>query len=214
MRTNRSRNTREQAITRLRTAFKRNSLCLYIGRGRPRQAESRHGTILGLTVFLNSLRLPGQMWPTDVAINQAVGEWWFAQNRVPLDIVARELRLAFNGRIHALGKSVTRSPIYSKGRLAQPDELLKSNETLAAIVSLCRNTKPGTRGLRSIVTYNLDGLLELALGTYPFQSMRKQKRGDAGRLPIYHVHGYIQPGILFNRAARGQPLYSGRNRPH
>src|SRR5262249_4087962 len=69
--------------------------------------------------------------------------------------------------------------------------LLRRNKTLRAIVKLCRRTRPGKRGLRAVINYNLDGLLEMALGSYPFQSFWKPAKAKPKTLPIYHAHGYL-----------------------
>jgi hypothetical protein len=69
--------------------------------------------------------------------------------------------------------------------------LIRHNATLMAIVNLCRQSEPGKVGVRAVVTYNLDGLLEIALGAQRYQTLWKQARMKPETLPIYHVHGYL-----------------------
>ena len=71
-----------------------------------------------------------------------------------------------------------------------PGQWIDLNPTLKAIVDLCSSNTSG-KGVDRIVTYNYDNLLEIALGFDKVQSLWKADLLEAGKLPIYHVHGYI-----------------------
>ncbi len=78
-----------------------------------------------------------------------------------------------------------------------PGFILERNATLKAILDCFVKSVPGIAGLRSIITYNYDNLVELGLECYPFAKNNFQviyKRGQQllpHKVPIYHVHGYI-----------------------
>jgi hypothetical protein len=130
MRARRRRDERKQAIVRLRGAFGRNSLCLYVGAGASAASGVPTWQRLVLTVFLNSLHLPGGVGPADTAVNHAVGEWWFTQSRVPLEIVARELRLSTLRTISCAGStSVCINPSAATTRDASPVSMTCSSTT-------------------------------------------------------------------------------------
>src|SRR5262249_15571650 len=68
---------------------------------------------------------------------------------------------------------------------------LRHNKTLSAISKLCESTKVGRRGLRCVVSYNFDNLLELRLGEYPHKALWMPPPTRPTALPIYHVHGFL-----------------------
>ncbi len=63
---------------------------------------------------------------------------------------------------------------------------MSANPTLESIKCLCKSG-----GVKSVITYNYDNLLEIALGDLPYQSIWKNQKVEKNKLPIYHVHGYI-----------------------
>lgn len=186
-----------KAITRLRAAFRKNDLTLYVGAGASAASGIPTWNKLVLTVFLTSLRLGSQGETFSFPyISQAIAEWWFAKSGVPLDVAARTVRSSSHGPREFLSWvqwGLYHSFEFDSHGYPTPyvRSLIRQNPTLKAIVALCRHTKPNKEGLRTVVTYNLDGLLELALGSYPFQSFWKQTKVKSGTLPIYHVHGYV-----------------------
>jgi ribosomal protein L22 len=78
-----------------------------------------------------------------------------------------------------------------------PEEIISTNQTMAAIINCCVKSVPGMTGLKSIVTYNYDNLLELGLEKFQNQKdnfqpvFRGNQKLEDGKIPIYHVHGYI-----------------------
>jgi SIR2-like domain len=184
------------AIERLKTAFRRNSLTLYLGAGASAGSGVPVWSDLVLTAYLNSVRIPGDHNSSFPGLLSAVLVRRFAQDRVPLEVATRQLRGSFDDPAEFL--SWVRFGLYqwlefdSRGYpTGQVQSLIRENTTLMAIVRLCQNTEPNKAGLRAVVTYNLDGLLEMALGSYPFQAIWKETRLRSGKLPIYHAHGYL-----------------------
>jgi SIR2-like domain len=76
------------------------------------------------------------------------------------------------------------------GRSTRSGATSCGNPTLEAVVTLCRRTA-ARRGLRRVVTYNYDNLLELMLPRRATQTICRPTELNARALPIYHVHGYI-----------------------
>jgi hypothetical protein len=69
---------------------------------------------------------------------------------------------------------------------------LHANATLNSIVKLCVAKRNRRFGVRSVITYNYDNLLEMALSRKrPYKAVYS-KDGDYGdHLPVFHVHGYV-----------------------
>lgn len=62
------------------------------------------------------------------------------------------------------------------------------------IAQLCQNTGAGLAGVKAVITYNYDNLLEQALDalTIAYESIsKKEERPGPNRMPVYHVHGYL-----------------------
>jgi hypothetical protein len=185
----------EAAIKRLRAAFRRNELAIYVGAGASKDSGLPTWYSLILSVYLNSLGIPGsdqRPWH----LIQATGEQWFARSRVPMELAARALRASFRDSTTFrkwIGFGLYQRVQFDGHGYATRDirSLIRRNPTLNAIVRLCRRTRVGDVGLRAVVNYNLDGLLEEALGSFAFQSVWKQTPVKSGVLPIYHVHGYL-----------------------
>jgi hypothetical protein len=186
----------DQSIKRLREAFRKNHLTVYVGAGASVASGVPLWDRLVLSLFINSLKIRERDDAEFPILRMATGKRWFEKNRGPLEVAARSLRTSFRsskefmemvsfGLYQNLGFDDRGYP----AKWVYP--FLRRNKTLSALVKLCRRTKPDKIGLRAVVTYNLDGLLELALGSYPFQTLWKQTARKPGRLPIYHVHGYV-----------------------
>jgi hypothetical protein len=121
----------------------------------------------------------------------AIAEWHLERSREPLDIVARKIR-----KYHSPDTFLDslRQTLYA-GFSDYDDQFMplnasdmrSANSTLDAVASLCESNN----GVRSVITYNYDELLEVALDEHPFQSIWKTQSLEPGRLPIYHVHGYV-----------------------
>ncbi len=67
-----------------------------------------------------------------------------------------------------------------------------ANKTLSAVAELCDRKYHGRFGVRSVITYNYDNLLELALnGRRSAEPVYSMERQDQQSLPVFHVHGFI-----------------------
>jgi len=132
----------------------------------------------------------------------ALAEWVLKQKNEPLDIIIRKIKQWYEGKDFI---SMMKNTLYAGLGREQygsqlnglPQELIYQNSTLRAIVDCCHKSRPGKKGLKSIITYNYDNLLELGLENHSglsnqFQPVYKQRQSlETGKIPIYHVHGYI-----------------------
>lgn len=184
-----------RAIERLQSAFREHNLTLYLGAGASVGSGVPTWSDLVLIVYLNSLRFQSNE-ASSWSLLGATAQWRFGQDRAPLEIATRQLRKSFKNSTEFL--QWVRFALYSafefdsRGKpTQQAHALIRHNATLMAIVDLCRRSEPGRSGVRAVVTYNLDGLLELALGAQRHQTLWKQARRKPETLPIYHVHGYL-----------------------
>jgi hypothetical protein len=125
----------------------------------------------------------------------AIAEWQFNNSEEPLEITARKLRKHYEKDNQESFIADLYGTLY--GSLLQQDRpspsankeaLRQNNSTLDFVASLC---EVQAKGVRAVVTYNYDSLLEMALGECPYQSVYSQTKLDELSLPIYHVHGYV-----------------------
>ena len=186
------------ALQRLRAAFANNRLTLFVGSGLSIDSGLPSWRNLVGNLFLNSPLRPG---PADWAlqyVNTAVAEWFLDHDNTPLEIAARKIRATYRGHNFLLSLRMAlydgtpfdwaypRRPSRSIRR-----DLLSRNPTLDAVVTMCEQTRPGRRGLRRIVTYNYDNLLEIMLPLRFAQPLWRPVNTRSRALPIYHVHGYV-----------------------
>lgn len=136
----------------------------------------------------------------------AIAEWYLKERRDPPELLARKLRQLFdddsNGQeefIRSIGKALY-GPHYGDDDLSDgPD--IRSNETLQSVFRLCKAQIGDRYAVRSVVTYNYDNLLELALEDDFLEPATTEKRLfqpidtadtlESDALPIFHVHGYL-----------------------
>jgi SIR2-like protein len=127
----------------------------------------------------------------------AISRWHLERCREPLDITARKIRRRQKSQDEFLRK--LKETLYAGFRREETQQLqmppqervLNANPTLAAVADLCRGANP-KRGVRTVITYNYDSLLEMALTRQQCQAMWKpEKLNGNGKLPIYHVHGFV-----------------------
>jgi SIR2-like domain len=202
--TNKSRE-RAEAISDLHRSFEKHELTLFLGVGVSVASGIPAWRDLILNVLLNSLatssigmRPIGESGKEFEAHHfvQAAAEEWFSTSELPLDVAARGLRAAFNHPDQFL--KWVRYGLYSGIKFdsrGNPTPLLRArclrNPTLRAVTALCKASRMQTRGVSTVVNYNLDGLLEITLGRYPHQSLWKKMLTRPDLLPIYHVHGFL-----------------------
>lgn len=167
------KNCKQEAIRQLHKAYVDKNLILFCGAGISAGSGIPTWNDLLIRCFLKSSNLPSSytnvlydMLSKDLYLNQA--------------ILARMIK---NSNEKDFYKLVQQTLYENK----EKDE----TETIKAIVELCESSKDG--GVKSIVTYNFDDLLECNLRN---RNIKYQNRpADApikkDSLPIYHVHGFL-----------------------
>ncbi|UVT18601.1 MAG: SIR2 family protein [Nitrospira sp.] len=191
------------SLPALKEAFQSGRLSLYLGAGVSKPnglpsweelVQALYFTTLHDEDFINNMRpYPNYLF--------ALAEWVLQQKNEPLDIIIRKIKQWYEGKDFITMLSTT---LYAGlGRQAfgsditgLPEYLVNQNSTLKAIVDCCGQSIPQKKGLRSIVTYNYDNLVELGLthlaNRKNFQVIYKgNQQLEADKIPIYHVHGYI-----------------------
>jgi len=191
-------------LPHLKKAFSNGNLTLYLGAGVSKDnglpgweelVQALYFSTLGDESYIYQLRpYPNYLF--------ALAGWVLKQKNEPLDIIIRKIKQWYEGKDFM---GMLRNTLYAgfedEGRridLSHMSQLvLEQNQTLAAITNCCIKSQPGVSGLRSIVTYNYDNLLELGLEHFPdikdnfFSVYKGDQLMDANKIPIYHVHGYI-----------------------
>lgn len=185
----------------LQEAFRNGRMTFYLGAGISKDngiptweafVQALYFTTLRGEDYINELRpYPNYLF--------ALAEWVFNQKKEPLEIITRKIKMWYGARdfVQMMGDTLYAAFGRSNQQMSpMPATLLNQNATLRGIVACCQKSVPGLRGLTSIISYNYDNLVELALESYPgkdnFQVVYKQShRLQPGKIPIYHVHGYI-----------------------
>jgi hypothetical protein len=140
----------------------------------------------------------------------AIAEWHLKRSDEPLDVTARKIRKYIKTPkefLKALRATLYAGYLDHDGNLMQPldsQALRAANPTLDAVARLCERSAVGQSGIRSVITYNYDELLEAALGAAPFQTFWKAGKAKNGKLPIYHVHGLIP--VVGNRGSNAKEI--------
>lgn len=187
-----------QHISDLRRAFRQGELGLYLGAGVSTGNGLPAWDSLVLAMYFSAIS-PQPMRGLHPFPNYllAIAEWHLNQFHEPLDITARKIRKYIRAPEEFL--KVLRMTLYagyvdSDGNPIQPFEspaLRVANPTLDAVARLCEQSIVGRSGVRSVITYNYDELLEAAMGVYPSQPFWKAATAKTGEMPIYHVHGFV-----------------------
>jgi hypothetical protein len=183
----------QESIRRLRKALQEGDLTLFLGAGVSVGSGLPNWQQLVLAMYFDALEEaePRGLRPFPNYLF-AIAEWVLERRREPLEITARKIQ-----RLYPPEKFLDRlqQTLYAGFRVDPNDRfiqepprepLLAQNQTLAAVIRLCRS------GVRSVVSYNYDNLLEYGLGdgrAEPVWNIREQI--PSGRLPVYHVHGYV-----------------------
>jgi hypothetical protein len=115
---------------------------------------------------------------------QAISQWYLDQLGQSFEIVIRGLKTNWGGEnYHAalwdVLYNVFESPDISKGSVIL--------DYLGEILS------DPSRKIKSVITYNYDSLLEQTLSArnIDFEAVYSSKRFTRGKLPVYHVHGFL-----------------------
>lgn len=187
-------------VEQLRKAYRGNNLTLYLGAG----VSVGNGLLswdrLVLAMYFSAVKRDDLLHAIRPFPNYlyAISEWHLERRREPLDITARKIRNLYKDETLFLNKLYETlyagfTPPGSSG--VQPlnvPTLLQANPTLKAVAKLCTKRGSNRRSVRSVISYNYDNLLEIALEDAKVQPIwRADQRLKRGALPIYHVHGYI-----------------------
>ncbi|MFC1573305.1 SIR2 family protein [Candidatus Eisenbacteria bacterium] len=192
--------SRQEAIATLRTACEHGNLTLYLGAGVSVDNGLPTWEQLVLAMYFSAISkqsLGG--WRPFPNYLFAIAEWHLENSREPLEITARKLRNLYGEEGQASFRDSLRSTLYGgfldpNGDISgapSPDQLLSASPTLAAVTALCSQTRASQRAVKSVITYNYDNLLELALGSYPHQSVFGEGAVKPEIMPVYHVHGFV-----------------------
>ena len=189
---------KKEALDRLRDAHASGKLSLYLGAGVSVDSGLPTWDKLVLAMYFSALskksEKPWHMYPGYLF---AIAEWQLKRAHEPLEITARKIR-----RYYADDDDFTQHlwetlyagflDAFSRGsKGSSPSSICSENKTLEAIVQICRNSVYKKNGVDTVISYNYDSLLEISLGDYPYQAISSPLELQSGKLPIYHVHGYV-----------------------
>ena len=194
--------TRDQAVSELRKAFKKKNLTLYLGAGVSVSNGLPTWNQLILAMYFAAIseeRMHG--WRPFSNYLYAIAEYQLQRSEEPLEIMARKIRKYYPDHVEFLEnlkRTLYQGFMDDGGNYFHHiyrDQLLDANPTLKAVQKLCLAAPSSSEhGVRSVITYNYDNLLETVLKDFPHQPIfRASDRHQTG-LPIFHVHGYVPMG--------------------
>ncbi|MDT4956125.1 MAG: hypothetical protein QOJ02_4263 [Acidobacteriota bacterium] len=183
-----------ECIKNLRLAYQDRNLTLYLGAGVSLGNGLPSWENLVLSMYFSGLQEQAgdETEPPYPNYLFAIAEWHLEKRREPLDITARKIHNLYNKRDFLRKLKHT---LYAGFQRQTPDRnsLLQANQTLNSIVRICAPQPPARAGVRSVISYNYDNLLELALngGAKAQPVWRDNQKIKSRAMPIYHVHGYV-----------------------
>jgi hypothetical protein len=189
-------NRTEESLTNLRKAHAAGNLVIYVGAGVSVGSGLPTWQKLVLAMYFSALSKQSvKQWHLYPNYLFATAEWHLEGSHEPLEITARKIRRYYEDDddfMQHLWETLYAGFLDAfSSRGGGPEAICAGNHTLEAIARLCKGSTHGSRGVRAVITYNYDSLLEIALGDYPFQVIYNSAPLQRGRLPIYHVHGYV-----------------------
>ena len=191
-------NNYQKHLSNLRKAYKRGEMTVYLGAGVSVGNGLPRWDQLVLAMYFSAISAQSLgSWRPYPNYLFAIAEWHLRRSSEPLDITARRIRKYFtspNAFLESLRSTMYAGFTYDGTTRFQPlrrRKLRSANPTLNAVAELCEKSKLGSTGIQAVVTENYDSLLEIALGKYPFQSIWNSLSTKSGKMPIYHVHGYV-----------------------
>jgi hypothetical protein len=184
------------AIKELKDAFNSRNLTIYLGAGVSMPSGLPSWEQLVLLLYFRTLNadINYRVFPNYLL---AISEWLLKTKNEPLDIILRKIKNS--GWNENTFVELIQETLYSGFNVFGAPQIpsIDENKTLSAIINnLCRFSTPQNIGLKSIVTYNYDNLLEIGLelkgAVSNFQIIwSRSEEIDSAKIPIYHVHGYI-----------------------
>jgi len=190
---------RTSDLEQLRKAYRAGDLVIYAGAGLSVDSGVPAWDKLVLAMYFSAIKSVEIVEAIRPFPNYlfAIAEWHLERRREPLDITARKVRnlyrdgVLFMERLHKTLYVPFKVPESDVVTLPKTSALLKANPTLKAVAGLCKGTN-GRRGVRAVITYNYDNLLEVVLADRRAEAIwRDNQTVKRGRLPIFHVHGYV-----------------------
>lgn len=190
------------SLETLRRAYQQENLTLYLGAGVSVANGLPTWEKLVLAMYFSKISeqsLGG--WRPFSNYLFAIAEWHMANSSEPLEITARKLQKYYapgtdgeEGFLNSLYQTLYGGFTDTNGEpFAHIDKwLLRSaNSTLDAVAKLCESANANQRGIRAVISYNYDDLLEIALTGFPYKSIFSGESTVGDKLPIYHVHGFV-----------------------
>jgi hypothetical protein len=188
--------TRDDAIESLREAFHGRNITLYLGAGVSIGSGLPSWDQLVLGMYFNKISheyMEG--WRPFSNYLFAISEWYLKTKGEPLEITARKLQKFYETHDRSAFLEDLYATLYENFQIEGVPRIeidsgfvRANNPTLAAVASLCQSP---AGGVGSVVTYNYDNLMEMALAGTPCDSIFRAEQAAAGGLPIYHVHGFV-----------------------
>ena len=195
---------RGHAIQSLREAWRAGNLTLYLGAGVSVGNGLPTWERLVLATYFSAIKrehLGG--WRPYPNYLYAIAEWHLERGNEPLDITARKIRRYLKKPqdfLQSLRQTLYAGFLdpdeYESARFKplEPGALRAANSTLDAVARLCETRRCNGRGVKSVISYNYDCLLETVLHPLPVQPIWKPLPFAPKKLPVYHVHGYVPIG--------------------
>ena len=187
-----------EAIASLKRAYQNGTLSLYLGAGVSVGSGLPTWDKLVLAMYFSALSKDSlQPWRLYPSYLFATAEWHLERSNEPLEITARKLRRYYQDdddfMLH-LWETLYAGfldGLSGGNKTVESSAICRGNPTLAGVTGLCRESVIGKRGVKSVITYNYDSLLEVSLADHPFQAVCTSVPLEHGKMPIYHVHGYV-----------------------
>lgn len=191
--------TPNEALTHLQVTYGSANITLYLGAGVSVGNGLPTWEQLVTSMYFGALDQAAQDRPERPFPNYlfAIAEWHLKQHRADPEITARKVRQQYRDSdafLESLKKTLWGGFVNQETlRIDTPptSRILTANPTLAAVTRLCQ--ADGTRrGVQAVITYNFDSLLEMALTQHHCEALWKAGMPIRdGKLPIYHVHGFV-----------------------
>lgn len=185
---------------KLQSAFSDQRLTLYLGAGVSAGSGLPTWEKLVLALYFATVseqHLPG--WRPFPNYLFAIADWYLTTRQEPLEITARKLKALMAGKHddNTEFQNALRNALYclqAEDLAQQGPPPIQQNATLIAVRDFCLAKSQSAYGVRSVITYNYDDLLERALKEAEqrdFAPVFDQTPPDIGHLPVFHVHGYL-----------------------
>jgi hypothetical protein len=187
---------REENLKALHAAYADGNLALYLGAGVSVANGLPPWDQLVLAMYFAAISpQPMGGWRPFPNYLFAIAEWHLKRGHEPLEITARKIQECYSDKQRFLENlRQTLYAGYATNGAFQPlqrQALRRANPTLDAVAKLCETTQFGKKGVRAVISYNYDELLEAALGSSEIQPIWNSAKLEPLKLPIYHVHGYV-----------------------